>query len=98
MFGVRLALDAERNLIRIDGVVPDSPAARAGIEAGMTVLAVDGQAVDGPQRFLETMGDLGPGREVELGLLTAAGEERTVTVSLGQRPQVSSPASAIRER
>lgn len=98
VFGVRLALDAARNAIRVDGVVPGSPAARAGIEAGMTVVAVDGQAVDGPQRFLEMMGALGPGRDVELGLRFAAGEERTVTMSLGQRPQVSSPASAIRER
>lgn len=98
VFGVRLALDVEQNLIRIDGVVPDSPAARAGIEAGMTVVAVDGQAVDGPQRFLELMGALRPGREVEIGLRTTAGEERTAKVSLGQGPEVSSPASAVRGR
>lgn len=83
VFGVRLALDVARNAVRVDGVVPGSPAAGAGIEAGMTVVTVDGQAIDGPKRFLELMGTLRPGREVDLGVRTAAGEERTVSVSLG---------------
>lgn len=83
--GVRLALDAEKNEIRIDGVVPGSPAAEAGVAAGTTVVSVDGQRVDGPERFLELMGQTRPGQHVALELKTPAGQGMDVRVRLGAR-------------
>ena len=83
--GVRLALDAEKNEIRIDGVVPGSPAAEAGVVAGTVVVSVDGQRIDGPQRFLELMGKTRPGQRVAFELRAPSDDVQTVYVALGRR-------------
>ena len=83
--GVRLALDAEKNEIRIDGVVPGSPAAEAGVAAGTTVVSVDGQRVDGPERFLQLMGQTRPGQQVAFELRSPEGHVQEVRVELAAR-------------
>lgn len=80
--GVRLALDDEKNEIRIDGVVPESPAAKAGVVAGTTVVSVDGEQVDGPERFLDLMGRTHPGQLVVFELRAPAGQVREVRLRL----------------
>jgi S1-C subfamily serine protease len=84
----------------VQSVVPDSPADKAGIEAGDATVAVDGQrirvggdlitAVDGKQvsgmdDVISAVNEHEPGDDVELTLLRG-GDERTVTVELGDRP------------
>ena len=84
----------------VQSVVPDSPADKAGIEAGDATVAVDGQriraggdlitAVDGKQvsgmdDVIAAVNEHEPGDDVELTLLRG-GDERTVTVELGDRP------------
>jgi S1-C subfamily serine protease len=93
------------NLDRTEGalvqdVVPDSPADRAGIEAGDAavtvdgqqlraggdiIVAVDGETVTGMDEVIAAMNSRQPGDQVELTLLRG-GDERTVTVELGERP------------
>jgi S1-C subfamily serine protease len=84
----------------VQDVVPDSAADQAGIEAGDAavtvdgqriraggdiIVAVDGDAVAGMDDVIAAMNSRQPGDEVELTLLRG-GDERTVTVELGERP------------
>jgi carboxyl-terminal processing protease len=45
--GVGIELDTSDNLLRVSGVLEGTPAAKAGIQVGDTILAIDGEAVDG---------------------------------------------------
>jgi S1-C subfamily serine protease len=94
-----LNLDAGSGAL-VQSVVPDSPAADAGIEAGDAAVTVDGQqiraggdvivAVDGEpvagiDEVIAAVDSHQPGDEVELTLLRD-GDERTETVTLDERP------------
>ncbi len=94
-----LNLDAGSGAL-VQSVVPDSPAADAGIEAGDAAVTVDGQqiraggdvivAVDGEpvagiEEVIAAVDSHQPGDEVELTLLRG-GDERTETVTLDERP------------
>ncbi len=67
-------------------VVDDSPAGRAGIKAGETIVAIDGREVanfDEVRRYVEPRG----GEQVELQVRNADGAVRDVTVPLETRRQ-----------
>jgi S1-C subfamily serine protease len=81
-------------------VVPDSPAAKAGITAGDAqvtvagqriraggdvITAVDGQPVTGMDDVIAAVDAKKPGDTLDLTLLRG-GNERTVTVDLAPRP------------
>jgi serine protease Do len=61
------------------------PAAKAGIEAGDVITAVDGAAIKDARELARQIGGLPPGTSVKLGLLHK-GAERTVTLTLGTLP------------
>lgn len=82
--GLRLALGEDRKSISIESVAPGSAVARAGLEAGMTILAVDDQEIDGPDRLLDAVGAVLPGQEIAVRVRTAGGETRTVRLRLGR--------------
>lgn len=80
--GVGMRVREHEEGVAVDGVVPGSPAELAGLGAGDLVLAVDGQpAVDlSLEDFVDQVtGDAGT--PVELVVLTAAGEERVLTLT-----------------
>jgi hypothetical protein len=52
--------------LRLDGVVPDSPADKAGMQAGDILVQLDGKAVNGLGGFNELLKQLEPGQKVEL--------------------------------
>jgi S1-C subfamily serine protease len=98
-----LNLDANSGAL-VQSVVPDSPADKAGIEAGDATVTIDGQRiraggdviteVDGNQ--VSGMDDViaavdakQPGDSIELTLLHG-GDTRTVTVDLAERPDRAS--------
>ena len=61
------------------------PAAGAGILAEDVIVSLDGQEVESMERFVAAIGAKGAGAQVRLRLLRL-GKERTITVTLGQRP------------
>ena len=67
------------------------PAERAGLEAGDVVARVDGDEVQDPDDIAAAIDDNEPGDEIEV-TVQRGGDERTVTVTLGERPnQTQSP-------
>jgi len=76
----------------INSVSADSPAARAGLEAGDVVAAIDGTRVEAEKEedlgvFQRWVAGLEPGREVTLSILRG-GEERHQDVRIGVQPKV----------
>jgi S1-C subfamily serine protease len=99
-----LNIDADGGAI-VESVVPDSPADKAGIEAGDSQITIDGQplkvggdvivAADG--KPVDSMSDViaavdskQPGDELQLTLLHG-GDQRDVTVELAERPATAKP-------
>jgi membrane-associated protease RseP (regulator of RpoE activity) len=66
-------------------VVPDSPAAEVGLEAGDEIVAVDGEPTEDFPALAEQLAPR-PGEEVEL-TIRRDGELRDVTTRLGEHPE-----------
>jgi S1-C subfamily serine protease len=94
-----LNLPVDRGAL-VQSVVPDSPADDAGVEAGTTnitidgqplrvggdvITAIDGEPVTGMSDVIRAVDTHQPGDELEL-TLQRGGDERTVTVTLADRP------------
>lgn len=70
--------------VRADSIVPDSPAARAGLRAGDVVLALDDTAVKDLGAFSESLKTMAAGQTVKT-LIDRAGSSTTVDVILTAR-------------
>jgi S1-C subfamily serine protease len=64
-------------------VVPEGPAAEAGVTRGDVLLEIDGETLEDTGDLIRRLGELQPGGEVELTLLHGD-DRRTVTVILGE--------------
>ena len=69
----------------IQNVTPRSPAAKAGLQAGDLVVALDGQAVTSQDDLISRIRDHKPGDRVALKVVRS-GKEQTVTATLADRP------------
>ena len=63
----------------------NGPAAKAGIESGDVITAVNGDAVKDERELARTIGGLPPGTAVKLNVLHK-GEDKVVNITLGQLP------------
>src|SRR5438132_626732 len=63
----------------------NGPAAKAGIESGDVITAVNGDAVKDARELARTIGSIPPGNAVKLNVLHK-GQEKTVDLTLGQLP------------
>jgi serine protease Do len=63
----------------------NGPAAKAGIESGDVITAVNGEPVKDARELARTIGGLPPGNAVKLNVLHK-GQEKTVNLTLGQLP------------
>ena len=67
----------------VDQPRPDSPAAKAGIETGDVITAVNGTPVKDARELARTIGMMTPNTSIKLDILRK-GEARTLTVKLSQ--------------
>ncbi len=69
----------------VDSPQDGSPAAKAGLEAGDVITAVDGKSVKDSRDLARTISMTAPGTSVKLDVLHK-GETKTMTLSLGEMP------------
>jgi len=67
-------------------VVSGGPAAKAGMQAGMVIVAIDGNDVSGTDGLSQALAPYKPGDKVSIEVRLAGGSTRTLTVTLGERP------------
>lgn len=79
-----LGLKAARGAI-VDNPQDGSPAAKAGIEAGDVITAVNGTAIKDSRDLARTIATLAPGTSVKLDVVHK-GDTKTVTLALGELP------------
>jgi len=78
-------------------VQPNAPAARAGIETGDVITSVNGEAVKDSRDLARKIAALAPGTAAKLGILHN-GQEKTVTVTLGELPREGAQAKAEEQK
>ncbi len=71
--------------ILVSDVVPDSPAAKAGLKTGDILLELDGKKMEAPGDLQRAVGLANPGRDAKLKVWRDQGE-RTVEVKIGEAP------------
>ncbi|HZP71603.1 MAG TPA: DegQ family serine endoprotease [Pseudolabrys sp.] len=81
----------------IANVLPNSPAARAGLRPGDLIVSIDGQEVDDPNAFDYRFATKPLGGSVRLGILRG-GREQNVTVALQTAPETPRNEIVIRSR
>ncbi|WP_442039746.1 S1C family serine protease [Microvirga sp. 2MCAF35] len=64
----------------------DSPAAKAGVKTGDTIIAVDGEPIKEAKDLSRKIANVAPGKSVTL-TLWHQGQERTVTLEVGSQPK-----------
>jgi putative serine protease PepD len=72
----------------VAGVTPGAPAAAAGLQTGDVVMRVGGRAVTIPEDVSIAIESRRPGESIEL-VVRRAGARKTVTVTLGTRPDAA---------
>ncbi|AMV40815.1 PDZ domain-containing protein [Planctomyces sp. SH-PL62] len=75
--------DAGAKAVRVVRVLPDSPAARAGVEAGDALVRIDGKPVEDLGSARESLSGLRQGQAVEL-VVKRGGEEKTLKATAGE--------------
>jgi S1-C subfamily serine protease len=79
-------------------VVPDSAAAKAGLEAGDVITKLDGAAVTDPNNLRLRIGEKSPGTAVRL-TLRRDGQEKSVTATLtALQPETADASPPVTER
>lgn len=88
----KLGMDEARG-VEIAKIMPNSPAAQAGLREGDVVVGFQGRAVDGVQQFAQLVNETPVGSSVKMDVVSASGK-RQATVLIGARAgTVFSPKS-----
>jgi serine protease Do len=82
----------ERKGVLVYQVLPDSPAANAGVRDGDIITAFDGQPILHSRELIDRVSATKAGREVKLEVLRE-GKRQTIDVKIGERPTDTDIAS-----
>jgi putative serine protease PepD len=82
--GVRVATIVGGGVL-VSAIVPEGPAAKAGIKQGDIILAIDGKPTPTADVLVSVLANLHPGQKVPVKLLRH-GKKITVTMTLGELP------------
>ena len=77
-----LRLPAERGAL-LGKIVPDSPAAKAGLKENDVITEINGQRVEGSEQFRRMIREIPAGRAAQLSVWRD-GRQQTITVTLGK--------------
>ncbi|MGH9102780.1 MAG: S1C family serine protease [Acidimicrobiales bacterium] len=72
--------------VDVQKLVPNGPAAQAGIKVGSIITSVASQSVTSVTDLDKVLAELKPGQKVKVGVITPGGSKSTVTVTLGTLP------------
>ena len=91
-----LKLPAERGVV-LSSIVPDSPAAKAGLKENDVVTEINGQRVEGAAQFRRMIREVPAGRTAQL-TVWRDGHAQTVTVALGKAEERRHPFKVLTPR
>jgi hypothetical protein len=72
---------SESRGLRADAVMPDRPAARAGMQKGDVIVAMEGKPVDGVYQYMDRLSEFKPGQRISVEVLRD-GEKVVLIVEL----------------
>jgi putative serine protease PepD len=75
-------------------IVPGSPAAKAGLQAGDLITAVNGTPVASINQFVATIANYAPGNTVTL-TVNRGGQTKTIKLTLGAQPATASQTQGL---
>jgi S1-C subfamily serine protease len=81
-----LGVDSDQEGAVVVDVVPDSPAADAGLEQGDVIVDVGGAEISSNSDLTAALTELDPGQQVDVSVVRPGGEEESIEVELGERP------------
>src|SRR6266487_1348309 len=85
-----------RGVVVNDFTPPDnSPARRAGIQDGDVIVAVDGDPIESVSQLQQKVGFRKAGEAVQVSLVRAGGEKKTVTVRLAAAPSAEADSDQV---
>lgn len=87
-----LGLKADKGAL-VASIVPDSPAARAGLQAGDVILDLNGQRLDEFRDLARRVAEIKAGTKVQIEVLRQ-GKRQTVDVVIGTQPEERTLADA----
>ncbi len=82
--GTRPDFTFEGTGVRVDAISDDSPAAKAGMQAGDIVISIDGEAIDGLRTYSDVLKSHKPGDSIAI-TVQRAGAELTMEATLVAR-------------
>jgi serine protease Do len=80
----------------VDETQPDTPAAKAGIQAGDVITAVNGTPVKDSRSLAREISNMAPGSSAKLDVLRK-GEQKTIDVTLAKMPSNPKQANATEQ-
>ena len=81
-------------VLKVEGVVADSPASQAGLKVGDQIIAVNGHVFPNTKTFAEYVGSMHPGEQVDVDYMPQGGgpkDAKRVGVTIGEGGHANKP-------